>query len=277
VAVFAGVLVIGVRSAAPVEAARRRLQELTADASHELRTPLTVIEAEIDLARSGPPDAVADREALDHVARESRRLKSIVEDLLWLARFDTAPPEPPRALADLTAVATAGVERFGPVAEGRGVALTATIDGSPVLVDAAGDWLDRLTGTLLDNACRYVPAGGHVHVTATASGGRAVLRVEDDGPGIPAAQRDALFDRFRRATDTPGGAGLGLAIADSVVRSTGGRWRVDDSPLGGASMEISWRVRTVARAQEADGGAPDGGPAPTAHRAGGRAPTSRRR
>ena len=244
--VFAGVLAIGVRSAAPVEAARRRLQELTADASHELRTPLTVIEAEIELARSGPPDPAADREALDHVARESRRLKSIVEDLLWLARFDTAPPEPARVPADLTAVAATAVERFRPVASGRGVSLGASIDGHPVWVDG-GEWLDRLVGTLLDNACRYVPAGGRVQVTATAAGGRALLRVEDDGPGIPPTQREVLFDRFRRATDMPGGAGLGLAIADSVVRSTGGRWRVDDSPLGGALMEVSWRLRPAAR------------------------------
>lgn len=261
-AVFAGVLVIGVRSAAPVEAARRRLQELTADASHELRTPLTVIEAEIDLARSGPPDAAADREALDHVARESRRLKSIVEDLLWLARFDTAPPEPDPVTADLATVAGAGVERFLPVAGGRGVVLTVSIDDAPVPVDAAEDWLDRLAGTLLDNACRYVPPGGHVHVTATATAGRAVLRVEDDGPGIPADRRETLFDRFRRATDTPGGAGLGLAIADSVVRSTGGRWRVDDSAMGGALMEVSWRMRPAARPADTpsvDGAAGDSG------------------
>ncbi len=253
VAVFAGVLVIGIRSAAPMEAASRRLQELTADASHELRTPLTVIEAEIELARTGPQDPAADREALDHVARESRRLKSIVEDLLWLARFDTAPPEREPVPADLAAVAAAGVERFGPVATGRAVTLTAAIDPSPVPVDAAEEWIDRLAGTLLDNACRYVPAGGRVHVVATAAGGRAVLRVEDNGPGIPAGRRASLFDRFRRATDTPGGAGLGLAIADSVARSTGGRWRVGDSPLGGASMEVSWRLAPGVRASSAGG------------------------
>lgn len=241
VAVFGGVLVIGIRSAAPVEAARRRLQELTADASHELRTPLTVIEAEIELARSGPADPAAEREALDHVARESRRLKSIVEDLLWLARFDAAPPPPHDAPADLTAVAALGVERFEPVAGARHMTLTSCIDASPVWVDGSADWLDRLVGTLLDNACRYAPTGGEVRVTAGVRAGRAVLCVEDDGPGIPLTERRTLFDRFRRATDQPGGAGLGLAIADSVVRSTGGRWRVSDSSLGGASMEISWR------------------------------------
>ena len=78
-------------------------------------------------------------------------------------------------------------------------------------------------------------------MSAGAQGGRVVLVVEDSGPGIPPAERGRLFDRFRRATDHPDGAGLGLAIADSVVRTTGGRWRVADSALGGALMEVSWR------------------------------------
>lgn len=237
--VFGGVLAIGLRAAAPAEAARRRLQELTADASHELRTPLTVIHAELELARSGPDDPSADREALDHISRESRRLRSIVEDLLWLARFDAAPERPSPRPVDLGASALVGAERFAAVAGARGIELVTAVQEG--WIAAPGEWVDRLIGTLLDNACRYAPTGGTVRVTAGAQGGRAVLRVEDDGPGIPLADQALLFDRFRRATDAPGGAGLGLAIADSVVRSTGGRWRVDDSPLGGALMEVSWR------------------------------------
>ncbi len=240
VAVFGGVLFIGMRSAAPVEAARRRLQELTADASHELRTPLTVIEAEIELALSGPPDPVADREALDHVAHESRRLKTIVEDLLWLARFDAMPAPAPDARTDVVDAAATGVARFAAVAAGRGIALSSQLDDVPAWVDADPEWVERLVGTLLDNACRYSRRTVTVH--AGTAGTRAVFRVEDDGPGIPLELRASLFDRFRRASDQPGGAGLGLAIADSVVRTTGGRWRIDDSPLGGALMEVSWRL-----------------------------------
>lgn len=240
-AVLGGVLLIGVRAAAPVEAARRRLQELTADASHELRTPLTVIEAEIELARSAPPDPVADREALEHVARESRRLATIVEDLLWLARFDAAPPAPARGAVDLRALAASGAARFAAVAGARGITLDLRVDGPPAWIEAPAEWVDRLIGTLVDNACRYAPAGGTVQVSVEETGGRAVLRVEDDGPGVPEAQREGLFDRFHRATDQPGGAGLGLAIADSVVRSTAGRWRIDTSSLGGALFEVWWR------------------------------------
>jgi len=239
VGVFGGVLTIGLRAAAPAESARRRLQELTADASHELRTPLTVIEAEIELARSGPPDPVADREALDHVARESRRLKSIVEDLLWLARFDAEPARPPSVRLDLGAAARNGTARFDAVASARGITLVS--DVQPAFVEAPPEWVDRLIGTLVDNACRYAPPGGTVRVSTAGRGNRTVLQVEDDGPGIPEDQRPLLFDRFHRASDVPGGAGLGLAIADSVVRSTGGRWRVDASPLGGARFEVAWR------------------------------------
>jgi len=237
--IFAGLLVIGLRAAAPAESARLRLQELTADASHELRTPLTVIEAEIELARAEPPEPGAEREALDHVARESRRLKSIVEDLLWLARFDAAPARPPSAWVDVGAVAAAGAARFDAVAAARGIALVT--DTSPAWVEAPSDWIDRLVGTLVDNACRYAPGGGTVRVTTHVRNGRGTLCVEDDGPGIPDEDRERLFDRFHRASGVPGGAGLGLAIADSVVRSTGGRWRTGTSSLGGACFEVSWR------------------------------------
>lgn len=240
--VFAGSLVIGLLAAAPVEETRRRLLEFTADASHELRTPLTVIEAEIELARSSPPDSAGDREALEHVARESGRLKRIVEDLLWLARFDSTPPPPSNQVVDLTSVIAACTDRFAAVAASRDLVLTSIRLGEgPAWLDAAPEWIDRLAGTLLDNACRYAPEGGTVRVSAGTRGARVVLSVEDSGPGVPEAERARLFDRFRRATDRPSGAGLGLAIADSVVRTTGGRWRVGDSALGGALMEVSWR------------------------------------
>lgn len=241
--VFVGSMVIGLRAMAPVEEAKRRLLEFTADASHELRTPLTVIEAEIALARSGPATAADREETLRHVARESARLKRIVEDLLWLARFDSTPPPRPSQPVDLADVVEVCAERFAAVAASRGQSLTTEVLGQgPAPVDAAPEWLDRLAGTLLDNACRYAPDGGSVGVRVGTRGGRALLVVEDSGPGIPPESRPQLFDRFRRGSDAPGGSGLGLAIADSVVRLTGGRWVIGDSPLGGASVAVSWRL-----------------------------------
>src|SRR5205807_2580395 len=101
-------------------------------------------------------------------------------------------------------------------------------------------WIDRLLGVLLDNACRYSPPGGTVTVRTAVTGLRVRVAVEDDGPGIPEHERERLFDRFHRATSEPGGAGLGLAIADAVVRSTGGIWHITNHPGGGARMQVSW-------------------------------------
>ena len=94
----------------------------------------------------------------------------------------------------------------------------------------------------MDNACRYAGEAGQVRISVAAAASRVSLAVEDSGPGIPPRGRQWLFDRFHRAADDGQGAGLGLAIAGSIVRSTGGRWNVGDSALlGGARLEVSWR------------------------------------
>lgn len=241
VAVFFVALVIGIKASGPVELARVRQLEFTADASHELRTPLSVIDAEVDLALRGRRDAASYRQSLERVKHESGRLRRIVEDLLWLARVDSAPPPRAHERVDLATVVEGCLDRFGPVVSRSGLALSSNLetDGQSWL-DAPADDLDRLVVVLLDNACKYTPAGGRVEVTVAHRGGRLHLVVEDSGPGIAADQRPLLFDRFHRASDEPGGTGLGLAIADSVVRSTSGRWQVGESPLGGARMEVSW-------------------------------------
>ena len=250
-AVFLSTLAVGLKASAPVEQARRRQLEFTADASHELRTPLSVIEAETGLALSAPRETAEYVTSLQRVGRESQRLRSIVEDLLWLARFDSEPANPAHEPIDVFTIAEVCADRFSAVARSRGIDLSVHSEGEPqAWITAPPEWVDRLAGVLVDNACRYATAaaaadGAHaatpaVRITAGCQGSRVSLTVEDTGPGIPEDERSRLFDRFYRATAEGGGTGLGLAIADAVARSTGGRWRVDDSPLGGARMQVTW-------------------------------------
>ena len=242
VIVFVGAMVIGLRASAPLELVRRRQAKFTADASHELRTPLSVIEAEVDLALSRPRDVSGYQVVLERVAGEGHRLRSIVDDLLWLARADD---EGARELvgpyADVAAIAKACVDRFQAVAQSRDVTLRFVREGTePALLHAEWSWIDRLVGVLVDNAIRYAGPGGRAEIRVRTEGHRVLLEVGDSGPGILIEDRDAVFDRFHRGSQEPGGAGLGLAIADSVVHGTEGTWSIKTSPLGGAGMEVSW-------------------------------------
>lgn len=248
VAVFLAALTIGLKASRPVEQARKRQLELTADASHELRTPLSVIEAETGLALSVPRSAAEYAKALQRVAAESQRLRAIVDDLLWLARFDSAPASPAIEPVDVTTIAEICADRFSAIARSRGIELTVRAEGDPqAWITAPPEWIDRLAGVLVDNACRCAAGSPHAPVTAPTvlitvgcQGSRLSLAVDDSGPGIPEAERTRLFDRFYRVTADGSGHGLGLAIADAVVRATSGKWRVDDSPLGGARMQVTW-------------------------------------
>ena len=241
-AVFVGALTIGVRALAPVEQSRRRQLEFTADASHELRTPLSVISAETSVALSSPRQAADYRAVLTRIDAETVRLRKIVEDLLWLARFDSAPPQPSDEPLDLGTIAVRCAERFQALGASRQFEVQVVTSGSaPAWISAPPELIDRLTGVLVDNACRHAGPGGTVRIGVAHRGARVTLTVEDSGPGVAAELQGRLFDRFHRSTDQGGSAGLGLAIADSIVRSTDGLWRVGDSELGGALFEVSWR------------------------------------
>jgi signal transduction histidine kinase len=248
--VFLGALAIGRRVAEPVEAARRRQIDFTANASHELRTPLSVIQAQSSLALTQPRNAEWYQRAFEQVNRESQRMRKLVDDLLWLARFEAMPtrsrPEP----VDVGVIAEEAVNRFTAVAEARHQKLNLRSQGEPAVIAASAEWLDHLVGVLIDNASKYTPEGGSIEVSVAAAGNAVKLAVDDSGPGIPEAERGRVFDRFQRATDQPGGAGLGLAIADAVVRATNGKWQIGQSAAGGASMAVSWpRVQTRPAAQ----------------------------
>ncbi|MBO0701737.1 MAG: HAMP domain-containing histidine kinase [Candidatus Dormibacteraeota bacterium] len=253
--VFFGAWWIGRSAAAPAIRARQRELAFTADASHELRTPLQVIEAESSLAllRDRPADAY--RGTIERISGESKRLRTIVDDLLWLARVEEEQLERDQLTpVDVAAVMRTTQERFAPVAGRRRITLVghAVPGETPALVLGSVEWLERLAGVLVDNAIRYTPDGGHIDLWTGLRSGHVVLGVADSGPGVTPEQAQRIFERFHRASDTPGGAGLGLAIADSVVRATGGQWAVGRSEqLGGAQFEVSWPAARATRRVEA--------------------------
>ncbi|MGB9112500.1 MAG: HAMP domain-containing sensor histidine kinase [Acidimicrobiales bacterium] len=238
---FLAATIIGRRAAAPIERARLRQLEFTADASHELRTPLSVIEAEVGLALSSDRTAPAYRIALERVADESKRLRSIVDDLLWLARLDALPASPPQEPVDVANISRACSERFGTLASHQRLTISFTQSGelAPIVV-APADWLDRLVSVLLDNACRYTNPDGRVEVTVASTENRVTVTVDDSGPGIAEEERQHILLRFHRASTVPGGAGLGLSIANAVVKATGGTLSVATARFGGAHIEVSW-------------------------------------
>ena len=205
-----------------------------------------MISAETSIALNAPRKAAEYRGALARIQGESERLRSIVEDLLWLARFDSQPPEPGNEPLDLATIAAGCADRFRALAHAQSIDIVVASAGpEPAWISAPPELIDRLAGVLVDNACKHAGRDGKVRIGVGQRASRVTLTVEDTGPGVPAQDRARLFDRFHRATETPGGAGLGLAIADSIVRSTGGQWRIDDSPLGGALFQVSWRRATV--------------------------------
>ena len=163
-----------------------------------------------------------------------------MEDLLWLARFDSQPPQPGNEPLDLATIAAGCADRFRGLAHAQSIDIVVASAGpEPAWISAPPELIDRLAGVLVDNACKHAgrtarcgsawPAGQPGH--ADRRGHR---------PGVPAQDRSRLFDRFHRATERrrrrprPGHRGLD-------VRSTGGQWRIGDSPLGGALFQVSWR------------------------------------
>src|SRR6202035_1216207 len=123
------------------------------------------------------------RNAFVAVGVESKRMRRLVDDLLWLARFDSAGPAPSSEATDLGVLAEQATTRFTAVAEARGLSLRIAVDPVSTMISAPPEWLDRLLGVLLDNACRYTPPGGGVEVLVGRRDGRVRLAVDDSGPG----------------------------------------------------------------------------------------------
>lgn len=233
-----------------VDTAFRTQRQFVADASHELRTPLAIIrgEADVTLRRESRPEGEY-REALQVIQSESVRLTRIVDDLFLLARVDagsTALSKQPVAIDELLHDAVRSVRSL---AEAQQVAVVLDVGSdtpSGAAPDAyaaartiAGDavLLHRLLLNLLDNALKHAPAGTSIVVTLYTDMDSVRVRVADQGPGIAAAVRDRIFERFVHGVPADAGAGLGLAIAQAIAQAHGGQITLlDQAP--GATFQV---------------------------------------
>lgn len=207
-------------------------QRFTSDAAHELRTPLMAMQGELELAIRHP--STVDDELLVRLDRERRRLGERVDDLVLLSTLDERPPvqREPLDLLEFVRGEFAGIDGI-------------SVAGSAVVVDADRRLVARAVRNLVANARRH--ASSAVGVSVSSEGGRAWIHVDDDGPGIPVAQRTMVFERFARLDEARsadrGGAGLGLAIVAGVAEAHGGGAIAGDSPTGGARVSLWLPVR----------------------------------
>ena len=226
------------------EASEARTRRFAADASHELRTPLVSIRGFAELYRQGavPVDEVP--RTMRRIEDEAKRLGSLVEDLLLLARLDEQRPgrhEP----VDLAVLANDAVHDARGLDAARPVAL-AGLNGhgpQPAVVTGDEDRLRQVVANLVANAVRHTPGGTAIEVAVGRDAGAAVLEVRDHGHGLTPEQAQRVFERFYRVDSsrrrgTGGGSGLGLSIVAAVVAAHGGGVQVLPTPGGGATFRV---------------------------------------
>lgn len=203
-----------------IETAFSRITQFTADASHELRTPVSLIRTEAELALRRSRDETEYKESLRHILLEAERTTSLIEQLLTVARADSGRETLHMQPFNLAQTLSRVVDDWRQVATVRGLQFSADIvEDARVLGDEAA--LRRLAEILLDNALKYTPSPGKIHLSFHQRGDRAVLTVQDSGVGIAPEEQEKIFERFYRVDKArsreQGGAGLGLAIARWIV------------------------------------------------------------
>jgi two-component system, OmpR family, sensor kinase len=224
--------------------ARDRERAFMADAAHELRTPLTALHLQMGtLVRAA--NETERHEAMEQLSAGVQRAIRLVEQMLSLARQE------PRAERDRVSVPLADIVRevvaeLIPLADAKQIDLGIS-NSEPAVVLGDADALRTLTRNLVDNAVRYTPAGGRVDVSVENEG-QAVLKVLDNGPGIPVEERSRVLDRFyRRPGSTPPGSGLGMAIVKAIADTHGATLELGSGP-DGTGLAVTVRFPAAAGA-----------------------------
>ncbi len=211
-------------------------RQFMADASHQVRTPVSVVHttAQVMLARDTRPEQDY-REAMTIVGEQSARLRRLVDAMFLLSRAEAQGIPLVREPLYLDELVAECARALRVVAGERGVRV-ATSGDTEVALTGDDTLLRQMVGNLLDNAIRHARPAGSVSATVERNGSMAVVRVTDDGPGVPADQRERVFERFVQLDSSTGGAGLGLPIARWIAEAHGGHLVLETTGTSGATF-----------------------------------------
>lgn len=226
-----------------IEGAFRRMTQFTADASHELRTPVALIRTTSEVALRKHRSEPEYREALGEVHAESIRTSGLIDNLLTLARADAGKETLVRTPVDLGSLILEVSGQAEKLARQNGIALVCPAPEEIVTIDGDRGTLRRLFFILLDNAVKYTPSGGHIHVNIKSQLERVTVEFRDSGVGISEQDLPHIFERFYRSDKSrsrdSGGAGLGLSLAKWIVDAHGGLIEVESAPDSGSTFRVS--------------------------------------
>jgi two-component system OmpR family sensor kinase len=212
-------------------------RRFAADAAHELRTPLTALNLQVQLAERATSDEERAR-AFEKLRHGLRRATRLVQQLLTMARLDPDAAASPPAAIDVCAVIASVIEDLRPLAAERQIEVGSTLSADCRVVGSE-DALRILFNNLVDNAIRYTPAGGRVDARVARADADVEVTIEDNGPGIPEAERERVFDRFYRGQSAPAsGTGLGLAIVSQVIEMHRGSVKLGATAAGGLQVQL---------------------------------------
>ena len=241
------------RVIAPIAAAASRERAMVAKASHELRTPASVILSSAEILEREDLIKPAGRDLLRGIAEESQRLGRLSADLLTLSRGTSgargnAPDELTLEPMDAAELVQRAIERATPMASKAGLSVALDLGDTPLMIRGDADRLLQLLLNLVENAIRHSPPEGAITIGGRASANGVQLWVDDEGLGIPADEREVVFDAFYRSPASRAmnseGSGLGLAIARAIATGHGGTLNVLDAPSGGARLQLELPKRS---------------------------------
>lgn len=229
------------RMSADLDRASTLRRQMTSDIAHELRTPLTVIHGHLEGLRDGVLKPSAER--IDVLYAEVENLMRLVEDLRTLSLADAGALPLYRHPTDPIDLLKRAVAAFTPQAQEQGISIELLTESLSREVNVDPQRLEQVLGNLLSNSLSNTPPGGRIQLSANAKATSVVLKVQDNGVGIPAEELSRVFDRFHRVKTSQGqegrGTGLGLSIAKSIIEAHGGTIEVESTLGEGTTIQIT--------------------------------------